>query len=59
MPGGYLREDPDGLGIGPPVIGAQERHVDKHARLHDPAFELSYAEAISPHMLTPQMPGVA
>ncbi|MGO1408079.1 MAG: hypothetical protein ACTHV2_06765 [Brachybacterium sp.] len=38
-----LREDPDGLGIGPPVIGAQERHVDERARLHDPAFELSYA----------------
>lgn len=38
-----LREDPEGLGIGPPVIGAQERHVGERARLHDPAFELAYA----------------
>lgn len=44
-----LREDPASggagpglLGIGPPVIGAQERHVAQRARLRDPAFELAY-----------------
>lgn len=38
-----LREDPDGrLGLGPPLVGAQERHVADRARLQDPAFELAY-----------------
>lgn len=37
-----LREDGDGLGLGPPVIGAQERHVGERAHLRDPSFELAY-----------------
>lgn len=38
-----LREDADGsLGLGPPLVGAQERHVAQRAQLHDPAFELAY-----------------
>lgn len=38
-----LREDPDGaLGLGPPLVGAQERHVAERAQLQDPAFELAY-----------------
>lgn len=38
-----LHEDGDGLGIGPPVIGAQERHVADRAAVQDPSFELAYA----------------
>ena len=37
-----LREDGDRLGIGPPIIGAQERHVEARAHLRDPSFELAY-----------------
>ena len=38
-----LREGPDGrLGLGPPLVGAQERHVADRSRLCDPAFELAY-----------------
>jgi len=38
-----LRQDPDGsLGLGPPLVGAQERHVGDRARLQDPAFEIAY-----------------
>jgi len=38
-----LRTEPDGgLGLGPPLVGAQERHVAERARLQDPAFELAY-----------------
>jgi hypothetical protein len=37
-----LREDGDRLGIGPPVIGAQERHVADRATVQDPSFELAY-----------------
>ena len=37
-----LRRDGDRLGIGPPVIGAQERHVGDRSRLRDPSFELAY-----------------
>ncbi|ATG53560.1 hypothetical protein CFK41_01275 [Brachybacterium ginsengisoli] len=38
-----LREDADGLGVGPPLIGAQERHVGDRAALRDASFELAYA----------------
>src|SRR5690625_5876052 len=37
-----LRWDEGRLGIGPPVIGAQERHVGDRAHLRDPSFELAY-----------------
>ena len=37
-----LRRDGNRLGVGPPVIGAQERHVADRARLRDPSFELAY-----------------
>lgn len=37
-----LRRDADGLGLGPPLIGAQERHVAERSALHDPSFELAY-----------------
>ncbi|WP_087485981.1 hypothetical protein [Brachybacterium massiliense] len=30
------------LGLGPPLVGAQERHVSDRDRLHDPSFELAY-----------------
>ena len=38
-----LRDDGDRLGLGGPLIGAQERHVAQRAHLQDPAFELAYA----------------
>ncbi|UVY84907.1 hypothetical protein NLU66_04725 [Brachybacterium sp. NBEC-018] len=37
-----LREDDGRLGLGPPIVGAQERHVGRRAELEDPAFELAY-----------------
>lgn len=37
-----LRPDGAHLGLGPPLVGAQERHVDERDRLHDPSFELAY-----------------
>ncbi|APX33292.1 hypothetical protein BH708_11875 [Brachybacterium sp. P6-10-X1] len=37
-----LRPDGEHLGLGPPLIGAQERHVADRATLQDPAFELAY-----------------
>ncbi|GAA1489782.1 hypothetical protein [Brachybacterium sacelli] len=37
-----LRPDGDGFGLGPPLIGAQERHVADRARLQDASFELAY-----------------
>ncbi len=38
-----LRPDGERFGLGPPLIGAQERHVADRHRLQDPAFELAYA----------------
>ncbi|WP_422115875.1 hypothetical protein [Brachybacterium sp. UNK5269] len=37
-----LRADGERSGLGPPLIGAQERHVADRHRLQDPAFELAY-----------------
>lgn len=37
-----LRPDGAQLGLGPPLVGAQERHVQERHRLQDPAFELAY-----------------
>ncbi|MGP5265542.1 hypothetical protein ACTXLV_01070 [Brachybacterium alimentarium] len=37
-----LRPDGELLGLGAPLIGAQERHVEDRSRLQDPAFELAY-----------------
>ena len=37
-----LRPDGAHLGLGPPLVGAQERHVAERHRLQDPAFELAY-----------------
>ncbi|GAA1298821.1 hypothetical protein ACTXON_14725 [Brachybacterium alimentarium] len=37
-----LRPDGERLGLGAPLIGAQERHVEDRSRLQDPAFELAY-----------------
>lgn len=37
-----LRPDGARLGLGPPLVGAQERHVQDRHRLQDPAFELAY-----------------
>ncbi|MGP9536394.1 hypothetical protein ACT3SP_00180 [Brachybacterium sp. AOP43-C2-M15] len=37
-----LRPDGKRLGLGPPLIGAQERHVPERRHLRDPAFELAY-----------------
>src|SRR5699024_2979198 len=37
-----LRPDGEHLGLGPPLVGAQERHVEDRERLRDPSFELAY-----------------
>ncbi|AXK46355.1 hypothetical protein [Brachybacterium saurashtrense] len=37
-----LDEDGDRLGLGAPLVGAQERHVQDRAVLRDPSFELAY-----------------
>lgn len=37
-----LRPDGEHLGLGSPLIGAQERHVADRAALQDPSFELAY-----------------
>src|SRR5699024_234437 len=37
-----LRPDGARLGLGPPLVGAQERHLRDRERLRDPAFELAY-----------------
>ncbi|HEX7350424.1 hypothetical protein [Brachybacterium sp.] len=37
-----LRPDGDRFGVGPPLIGAQERHVAHRDRVQDASFELAY-----------------
>ncbi|WP_193103650.1 hypothetical protein [Brachybacterium sp. FME24] len=37
-----LRPDGEHLGLGPPLIGAQERHVADRSAVQDPSFELAY-----------------